>query len=238
MGHARPYEKSSGSGDLDMADARRLIRSRTISRTVAIAVRTAALLVVVAVAVAACGADVPTVRPSGSRAGASPAGQALGASSAPNDTNLMPCKAADLMAGIGGWTGSTATRFASVVVTSKSGVTCTVRGRPGVRLLNGKASLILDSAKIKGIGGPKVLSGDPVVVLGPGDELTLEVQWTNWCKAQPARPLTVALVLTDGGGLLKATKARKSGDDDAPRCTSRSKPSQLKVTHAWLGPGL
>jgi hypothetical protein len=221
-----------------MPDARRLTRDRSRSRTVAIAVRTVVLLLLLAIGVAACGANVPTVRPSGSGAGASPAGQALGASSGPDDTNLVPCKAADLQAGIGAWSGSTSTRFASVVVTSKSGVTCTVRGTPGVRLLNGKASLLLDSAKIKGIGGPKVLSGDPVVVLGPGDEVTLEVQWTNWCKAQPARPLTVALVLTDRGGLLKAIKARKSGDDDAPACTSKSKPSLLKVTHAWLGPGL
>ena len=50
------------------------------------------------------------------------------------------------------WGGSSGNRVASVLVTNKSGVTCTVRGRPGVRLLDGAGKILLDSAKIKSIG--------------------------------------------------------------------------------------
>ncbi len=195
-------------------------------------------LLVITFVVAACGASVPTTRPSGSGAGALPTGSVLAASSDPAGATLPRCRSTDLRAAIAGWGGTAATRSASVVVTSRSGVTCTVRGRPGIRLLDAKGRILLDSAKIKAAGGPKVATGDAVVVLGPGDELILDVQWTNWCRSQPARPLSVALELTDRGGLLKATRAKKSGDDDAPSCAGKSRPSLVRVVHPWVGPGL
>jgi Protein of unknown function (DUF4232) len=213
-------------------------RGMIVSRRHVLIRRPIALLAAVVLVAGACGGNVPTLRPSGSAAGASPSGATLGASTDPTDANLTPCKSTDLVAGISGWSGQPGSRFASVVVTSKSGVTCTVRGTPGVRLLDGKGKVVLDSAKIKSVGGPKVATGDPVVVLGPGDELALDVVWTNWCKTQPARPLTLVLVLTDKGGILKVTKAKKSGHDDAPTCASKSKASEVRVTHAWLGPGI
>lgn len=195
------------------------------------------LVAVLAFVVAACGADVPTPRPSG--AGASPRGSTLGASSGPSaDSGLAACTGNDLKASLADWGGSSATRTASVLVTNKSRVTCTLRGRPGVRLLNGKNKILLDSATIKGIGGPKVRAGDPIVVLGPGDKVSIDVAWTNWCSSQPARPLTVNLVLTDRGGLLKVTKAKSSGEDDAPKCVAKSAGSELRVTDAWSGAGL
>lgn len=215
---------------------RSLARLPVSSHPAAGAGRSILLIVGIALVLAACGADVPTVRPAGSAGRASPSGSALGASHGPADPNLTPCKAADLRAAIATWGGSGSSRFASVIVTSKSGLTCTLRGTPGVRLLDGKGKILLDSAKIPGIGGPRVVSGDLVVVLAAGDELALDVQWTNWCKAQPARPVTVSLVLTDRGGVLKATKAKVNGD--APSCTVKSKASQVRLTHAWLGPGL
>lgn len=198
----------------------------------------AASLVAMALLVTACGANPPTPRPSGSGAAGRPTGAALGASSEPGDAALPRCRSTDLRATIAGWGGTAAARSASVVVTSRSGVACTVRGRPGVRLLDAKGKVLLDSGAAKGAGGPKVASGDPVVVVGPGDELILDVQWMNWCRSQPARPLSVALVLTDRGGLLKATRAKKSGDDDAPSCAGKSRPSLVRLTHAWAGPGL
>ena len=198
----------------------------------------AASLVAMALLVAACGANPPTLRPSGSGAAARPTGAALAASSDPGDASLPRCTSMDLRATVAGWGGTAATRSASIVVSSRSGVACTVRGRPGVRLLDAKGKVLLDSASAKGAGGPKVVSGDPVVVVGPGDELILDVQWTNWCRSQPARPLTVALELTDRGGLVKASHAKNHGDDDAPSCAGKSRPSLVRVTHAWAGPGL
>ena len=205
-------------------------------------VRSVAILIAaVALVVAACGSSGPTTRPSGSaaaRGSAAPSGAALGANSQASEPAVPFCKAADMKAAIERWEGGAGSRFATVMVTSKSGVTCIVRGKPGVRLLDAKNKILLDSAKITGIGGPKVAKGDPEVVLGSGDELQLDVQWTNWCKSQPTRPLTVGIVLTDKGGLLKAAHAPVSGEDDAPSCTSKSKPSVIQVTHPWLGPGL
>ena len=194
--------------------------------------------------VAACSSSAPTARPSGSARGplggasASPQGSTLGASSQTSEPTLPFCKATDMKAAILRWEGGAGSRFATVIVTSRSGVTCIVRGRPGVRLLDAKGKIVLDSAAIKGIGGPKVAKGDPAVVLGPGDELQLDIQWTNWCKSQPARPITVGLVLTDRGGLLKAARAPVSGGDDAPPCTSKAKSAEIRVTHAWFGPGI
>ena len=195
------------------------------------------MLAVIGLVVGACGADVPTARPSGSHGGVSPSGSTLGASSDPT-SGLPPCKGTNLTATIANWGGTAGSRFAAIVVTSRSGATCTVRGTPGVRLLDGKGKVILDSAKIKGIGGPRVTGADPVVVVGSGDQLAIDIQWTNWCHTQPARPMTVALVLTDRGGLLTAARARQSGADDAPSCTARSRTSSVHVTHAWQGPGL
>jgi hypothetical protein len=194
------------------------------------------LLVAAAWTIAACGADVPTVRPTALPAGAS-AGPSASASTAVANPAVPRCKADDLTAAIATWQGSAGNRSASVAVASKPGVTCSVRGTPGVRLLDGKAKIVLDSAKIKGSGGPVVTPSDPIVVLTPTGQLQLDVRWSNWCKTQPARPLTVAFVLTDGGGLLKATKAPRSGDDDAPPCTDPSATAMLKVMHAWQVPG-
>jgi len=143
-----------------------------------------------------------------------------------------------MRAAISGWGGTKSTRIASVVVSNKSGEACSLRGTPGVRLLDAKGRILLDSAKIEGIGGPKVRSGDPVLTLGPDDAIAIDVQWTNWCKAQPVRPLTVGLVLTDRGGLLKASRAKASGDDDTPSCTGQTVGSEIRVTHTWQGPGL
>src|SRR5439155_6867832 len=162
------------------------------------------VLVLGAVALlAACGSPPPTARPSGAAASAgasaSPpsatASATESASSGPSEPSLAFCKAADMKAQIERWEGGAGSRFATVIVTSRSGVTCIVRGKPGVRLLDGKGKIVLDSARIEGIGGPKVGKNDPEVVLGPGDELQLDAQWTNWCLAQPARPLTVGIVL-------------------------------------------
>lgn len=200
--------------------------------------RILAALFVAAFVAAACGAQPPTPRPSGG-AGASPSGAALGATSDPTaSSSLKACMGADLRAAITDWSGNSSARIATVKVSSRSGVTCTLRGRPGVRLVDGKGRILLDSAKIKSVGGPKVKSGDPIVVVGPVDALSLDVEWTNWCTSQPKRPLTVHLVLTDRGGLLKATKARESGFDDAPKCTAKKGGSIVRVTHAWDGPGL
>jgi hypothetical protein len=196
-----------------------------------------AFVAAAALAVAACGSNVPTVRPSASRS-ATPSGSAVGTSSQSSGPAFVPCKGTDLTAAIVSWQAASGSRFATLTITRRSGAACTVRGTPGVRLLDAKGKFVLDSKLIAGIGGPKIKSADPLVVVRPGDELELDVQWTNWCKSQPKRPLTVALVLTSGGGLLKATKAAKSGTDTAPACTSKSGPSQLRVTHAWLGPGV
>ena len=195
-----------------------------------------ALVAAAAWVFAACGADVPTIRPTAPPAGASggPSGSASAAAETPA---VARCKADDLTAAISTWEGSAGNRSASVAIAAKPGVTCSVRGTPGVRLLDGKAKIVLDSAKIKGSGGPVVTPSDPVVVLTPTGQLQLDVRWSNWCKTQPARPLTVAFVLTDSGGLLKAKKAPRSGDDDAPPCTDPSATSMLKVMHAWQVPG-
>lgn len=195
------------------------------------------MVAVIGLVVGACGADVPTARPSGSRVGAFPSGSTLGASSDPT-SGRTPCKGTNLTATIANWGGTAGSRFAAIVVTSRSGVSCTVRGTPGVRLLDGKRKVILDSARIKGIGGPRIAGADPVVVLRFGEQLAIDIQWSNWCQPQPARPLTVVLVLADRGGLLTAARARQSGADDAPSCTARSRTSSVHATHAWQGPGL
>src|SRR5205823_6557370 len=137
--------------------------------------------IVLALVVAACGSNVPTVRPSGSHS-ASPSGSALGASSQSSEPAFAACKGTDLKAAIVSWQAASGSRFATITITRRSGVACTVRGTPGVRLLDAKGTIVLDSAKIAGIGGPKIKSADPLVVVRPGDELELDVQWTNWCK--------------------------------------------------------
>lgn len=194
------------------------------------------LVAAATLALGACGAEVPTIRPTGVVAGAS-AGGSAGASIEPASPAVPRCVAADLTAAIAAWQGSAGSRYASVAIASRPGVTCSVRGTPGVRLLDGSGKIVLDSAKIKGSGGPVVTRADPTVVLTPKAQLQLDVQWSNWCKTQPARPITVAFVLTDSGGLLKTTKARRAGGDDAPPCDDPSTTSQLRVMHAWQAPG-
>ncbi len=199
-------------------------------------------ITLLALLVAACGSNAASGSPSASAG----AGASASATATPSDiastagasasAALVTCKAADLTAAIQTWQGAAGSRYASVLVTKSAGGTCTVRGTPGVRLLDGKGVTLLDSAKIEGIGGPKVHPGDAELLLSPGDKVEIDVQWSNWCKSQPARPLTVALVLTDRGGLLKATKAPVSGDDDRPSCMESAQSSQLSVTHPWSGP--
>ena len=209
---------------------------RDYGRCAGVRLRLLVAVAAAAFALAACGATAPSVQPTGGSFAASP-GVSVGESAEPASSAVKRCAAADLTAAIAAWQGSSGSRYAAVAIASRPGVTCSVRGTPGVRLLDGNGKVVLDSAKIKGSGGPIVTPADPVVVLTPAAQLHLDVQWANWCRTQPARPLTVAFVLTDSGGLLKAAKATRAGDDDAPPCADPSRTSQLRVMHAWQAPG-
>ena len=191
-----------------------------------------------AAAVGASIAATPTTPPTSSapsHASASPAHPSPSGAPAgsPGPSHSVDCAAADLTARILDWQGAAGSRIADIELASRDGASCVVQGRPQVLLLDGHGTTLIDSAK-SGSGPAHVSPTDPRYTVSPGHPLRTEVETSNYCGPAPALPLTVALVLPNGGHeALVATPLTTGAEAEAvPPCNGQGSPATI-TTNGW-----
>ncbi|MFI5225283.1 MAG: DUF4232 domain-containing protein [Candidatus Limnocylindrales bacterium] len=189
-------------------------------------------------AVGASIAATPTTPPASSAPSHAPASPAYpspsqGAAVVPSPSRSADCSAADLTARILDWQGAAGSRIADIELASRDGASCIVQGRPQVLLLDAHGATLIDSAK-SGSGPAHVAPTDPRFVVSPGHPLKTQIAASNYCGPSPALPLTVALVLPNGGHEpLVATALTTGGEAEAvPPCNGQGSPATIS-TNGW-----
>lgn len=229
----------------DISDARLYARSSG-RRSGLISLLAAAA--VFAVAVVALGAwfsrpadigGVPTASP-GATASPSPAATVAPTASpsptpeptvAPTVGAVRPCKGSDLAAQVTRWEGAAGSRFGTLAVQNIGPTACTISGTPAVQLVDGQATVFLDSADL---GKPATATPPDLFTLAGarGGTIYLVVGLSNYCGAAPSSPVTVALVLPGDLGRVVATLGAGVTIDMAP-CNGPGAPTTLGVQEPW-----
>jgi hypothetical protein len=150
----------------------------------------------------------------------------------PDARTLPACTSDDVVLAASGWDGATGSLAGGASVVNLSSSSCTVGGKPGIELLDGRGTVIARGPTAKSAPGGEL------VVLPPGGAARLITVWTNWCGKPPTRPLTVRLSLPMGAGRLTAT-IREEGalsPNEVPRCDSPGTASTIGVPLALAAP--
>jgi hypothetical protein len=148
----------------------------------------------------------------------SPSASTHPAASAAPTLALAPCNAADLVAGIVGWEGAAGSRIAEVEL-ENTAATCLVPDAPGLRLIDGRGTILIDSATLP--------SSSPAPSAG-WSKLSLiantQVRVANYCGPQPADPIEIDFVLPGGGTLVAKPIHPASSANAIPPCNGPNGP--------------
>jgi Protein of unknown function (DUF4232) len=162
--------------------------------------------------------SAPGTTPPSSTAPSSSASPAASASSSA-PVAVAACKGSDLRGRILDWQGAAGSRIADVEITNDSGRSCTVRGTPGLQLIDARGRVLIDSASEGASGRPHVGSSDPSFELAPGGNLHTQVLASNYCGPTPTLPVSISFTLPSGGGsFLAAPAAGVSSAEAIPPC--------------------
>lgn len=126
-------------------------------------------------------------------------------SASPSPSGAGLCLATDLAGRILGWQGAAGSRIADVEITNASAGTCTVRGTPGLELVDATGRTMIDSQTSGPSGRPRAAPADPAFELAPGARLRTQVAASNYCGPAPTLPIDIALTLPSAGGRLVAS---------------------------------
>ncbi len=130
---------------------------------------------------------------------------ASSATSGPTPVPAPACTTAELTAVVTMWQGAMGSQIASVTLTNASSATCTLRGTPGLQLVDAGGHVLIDSKSAGAAGLPHVSPGDEAFILAHGKSASTMVKVAEYCgSATPVMPTTVALLLPSGGGRLVA----------------------------------
>lgn len=139
------------------------------------------------------------------------------ASASPSGVGL--CLASDLAGRILGWQGAAGSRIADVEITNASAGRCTVRGTPGLELVDATGRAMIDSQTSGPSGRPRAAPADPAFELAPGARLRTQVAASNYCGPAPTLPIDIALTLPSAGGrLLAAPGSGVASTEATPPC--------------------
>lgn len=111
------------------------------------------------------------------------------------------CMADQLTGAVTSWEGAAGHQIASVVLTTRAGVTCIVQGTPQLQLVDATGTIVVDSTEEGGSGLAHVDPADPAFLLAPGERVATMVSVANYCdNVAPQLPTTIAMVLPSDGG--------------------------------------
>jgi hypothetical protein len=150
----------------------------------------------------------------------------------PDARTLPACTSDDVVLAASGWDGATGSLAGGASVVNLSSSSCTVGGKPGIELLDGRGTVIARGPTAKSAPGGQL------VVLQPGGVASVGTVWMNWCGTPPMTPLSVRLFLPGSAGELVATirGAVPATPNEVPRCDSRGTGSTIGVSPAFATP--
>jgi hypothetical protein len=151
-----------------------------------------------------------------------------GRSSSPPAASAPSCAAADLRA-TASLQGAAGSVVGSIDVTNESARTCTLEGRPTIRLFSSpgqevRVRVVPVIPQWKADGAASAPQGWPVVRLHPGSTAAIRVAWTNPCP-QLTGPALWSVDLGSGKGALDVQGAAIP----PPPCNGPTLPSTLEV---------
>lgn len=120
-----------------------------------------------------------------------------------------PCDSSTLTARVTEWQGGAGHRVATVELTNKGSVDCTVDALLQPQLVDGNGAVLIDSAAP---AAPAALTE------GPGGVLHTLVQDGNYCGPTPVAPVTVAFVFAPGLGRIVAAPLSPTDTTGVPPC--------------------
>ena len=132
---------------------------------------------------------------------------------------LAGCRAGDFAWSSDPWGGAAGSRGTNVLLrTVDSAPTCEIRGKAKVVIRDGNGRALISTS-----GG-----GNSTLSVKAGALLEIGISWSNWCGADPARPLSASLRLP--GDATEVPLAAPPGVDGTPPCNGPGQPSSLSVT--------
>ena len=154
----------------------------------------------------------------------SPSGPTPTAPSQPTASPSAPpaiaaCKGSELRGRILDWQGAAGSRIADVEVTNTSDHACTVRGTPGLQLIDARGRVLIDSASAGASGRPNVRSVDPSFELAPRGNIHTLVLASNYCGAAPTLPVSISFTLpSKDGSFVASPGSGVSSEEAVPPC--------------------
>jgi hypothetical protein len=158
------------------------------------------------------------------------------APAAPSDA--AACAVDQVSAGVAGWQGATGSMLGGFLIWNTSGEPCRLTGRPSIAIRDatGHRLAVTNIPAPEPPLRPIVLpANQPAPVLfeeAPGGLAQVTIQWFNWCGADPAEPMSLAITLPEGGVL--QTPVVMGG---VPRCDEASTGSSVSVAAFGATPG-
>jgi hypothetical protein len=139
-------------------------------------------------------------------------------SAAASSPAVGDCAPIDVALSAEPWGGAAGSRGTVVTVSLADGrYQCALGGRV--------AALISDANGAVLVSGQSAAAG--AVNLEPSGSFTVGVAWSNWCGADPAAPVSLALKFE---GWATAVSVNTPGDAPVPPCNGAGAPSALSVT--------
>lgn len=148
------------------------------------------------------------------------------------------CRVDQVSAGVAGWQGATGSMAGGFLIWNTSQEPCRLAGRPSIAIrdASGQELAVTNVPAPEPPVLPIVLPAkQPAPVLfeeAPAGLAQVTIQWFNWCGADPAEPMSLAITLPEGG-VLQAPVVMGG----VPRCDEASTGSSLSVAAFDAAPG-
>jgi hypothetical protein len=129
-----------------------------------------------------------------------------------------PCGPENVAAAITMWEGAAGHRIAHVDLTNDRSDPCFLETMARPQLVDGNGSVLIDGASP---------ASSKSVLVNPGDVLRTLVQAGNYCGPAPARWVSVAFVLSDGGSIVASPESPT--DRTVPPCLGAAEPATIDM---------
>jgi Protein of unknown function (DUF4232) len=133
----------------------------------------------------------------------------------------VACGPATVRAQVGAWQGAMGQRIATVDLANISAAPCTIRARSRPQLVDGRGTILIDSA---------AAASSATLTVGPGGTLRTMVEDSNYCGPTPKAPVTVAFVL--GANDRVVASPVPPGDATVPPCNGAAVAASIQM-HPW-----